>query len=308
MKYIPGRSQSKDYLLDKNWPENSISINNSLIVIGGLYGNKFALDNILESTDTNDILVFNGDFHWFDYRPEDFNYIQKNVNNNYAIWGNVEKELVRKNDVGLGCGCAYPNSINDIVVDRSNEIHQQLKRNKIINTKINNLPSTLTFNINEFKIGITHGDEKYIAGWDCSLEKLKQIERQKEIIKWMKFYDIDILATTHTCGTAFLYSDDHQKIISNNGAAGMPNFKGTNFGLSTRISISNRNKHAVYSQSITKNNQKIYVELVPIQYSQNKYIKWFDSIWPKGTSAEKSYRNRIIKGPNITLNDSIIEI
>lgn len=309
MKYKPGRSQAEDYRLDRNWPDISIPIDGNLLVIGGLYGNRLALDALLDKTDEQDTLVFNGDFHWFDYQPEDFLYIQENVLEHYAMCGNVEKELLRNEDVGLGCGCAYPEDVNDIVVDRSNAIHQKLKSrtSQSMDKKMNQLPDTLTFEMGDFRIGVTHGDEKSLAGWECSLANLKEIQRQKEITTWMQEQDIDILASTHTCGTAFLYSRDQQKIISNNGAAGMPNFSGTDFGLVTRIASSS-SEEAVYSQSIAENNQKMYVELVPVRYEQKNYVQWFDSIWPKGTPAEKSYRNRIIKGPPATLKDAIINV
>ncbi|MEI3230122.1 MAG: hypothetical protein V8S24_02005 [Gordonibacter pamelaeae] len=40
--------------------------------------------------------------------------------------GNVEAELRRQVDVGVGCGCAYPDCTGDDAVSRSNRIHKKL--------------------------------------------------------------------------------------------------------------------------------------------------------------------------------------
>jgi hypothetical protein len=98
-------------------------------VIGGLYGNPFALDAIdalaaLERTPPR--RVFNGDFHWFDAEPALFAAIQRRVLEHTALRGNVETEIAAA-DTSAGCGCAYPEAVPDADVARSNAIMARLR-------------------------------------------------------------------------------------------------------------------------------------------------------------------------------------
>jgi hypothetical protein len=101
----------------------------TLYVVGGLYGNPVALRAILERADGEPggapAIVFNGDFHWLDVDPEDFQTISEAVLARHATKGNVEAELAADED--RGCGCAYPDYVGDDVVDRSNQIMTRLR-------------------------------------------------------------------------------------------------------------------------------------------------------------------------------------
>ena len=87
----------------------------ALYVVGGLYGNPTALRAVLERADTEPggppAIVFNGDFHWLDVDPDDFQAISETVLAHHAIKGNVEAEL--GSDEDAGCGCAYPDYISE---------------------------------------------------------------------------------------------------------------------------------------------------------------------------------------------------
>jgi hypothetical protein len=89
----------------------------TVYVIGGLYGNREALDAVLamaeqERHKVGDVaLIFNGDFHWLDVRAEDFVQIDETVQRHTAIQGNVEAELAAE-DSEAGCGCAYPDYVD----------------------------------------------------------------------------------------------------------------------------------------------------------------------------------------------------
>jgi hypothetical protein len=82
----------------------------TLYVAGGLYGNPFALQAVLERADREPggpaAIVFNGDFHWLDIDPDDFRAISQMVLAHHATKGNVEAELASDEDAG--CGCAPP--------------------------------------------------------------------------------------------------------------------------------------------------------------------------------------------------------
>ena len=79
-----------------------------LYVVGGLYGNRFALAEIermaaCETAGTQ--MVFNGDFHWFDADADSFARIDNAVARHTALRGTVETELAG-DDESNGCGCA----------------------------------------------------------------------------------------------------------------------------------------------------------------------------------------------------------
>lgn len=105
-----------------------------LYVVGGLYGNPFAaevVDALVETERERDPkanvqVVLNGDIHWFDKTAENFADIEKRIENYIPLVGNVEAELRRQDDVGVGCGCAYPECTSDDSVARSNRIHKML--------------------------------------------------------------------------------------------------------------------------------------------------------------------------------------
>jgi hypothetical protein len=105
----------------------------ALYVVGGLYGNPAALQAVLERAADEPggpaTIVFNGDFHWLDLDPEDFQAISEAVLGHHATKGNVEAELAAEgSDEDAGCGCAYPDYVGDDVVERSNQIIGRLRR------------------------------------------------------------------------------------------------------------------------------------------------------------------------------------
>jgi len=100
----------------------------TLYVVGGLYGNPEALDEVerIAAMEPAATLVFNGDFHWFDTDPAVFADIDRRVLRHIALRGNVETELAA-DDAGFGCGCGYPDDVSDAEVERSNQILKQLR-------------------------------------------------------------------------------------------------------------------------------------------------------------------------------------
>jgi hypothetical protein len=101
-----------------------------LYVVGGLYGNLAAIDELeaLASTEQASVtFVFNGDFHWFDADRKWFDDVETRLSRYCALRGNVETEISRMRDIGAGCGCAYPPTVDDLTVRRSNQILGALK-------------------------------------------------------------------------------------------------------------------------------------------------------------------------------------
>ena len=101
----------------------------TLWLAGGLYGNPEALERLVQLYDAepgSKALVFNGDFHWFDVFPEEFARIERGVSPFLATRGNVETELAAPGE-GAGCGCAYPDWVEEATVERSNRVIERLR-------------------------------------------------------------------------------------------------------------------------------------------------------------------------------------
>lgn len=315
----PGRTCPIDYRVDQRiYTDKTNDINaDTIYVVGGLYGNHEALKEIEKmrlDEDYEPIIMFNGDIHWFDIELKDFKKIEEGINNisfdsdvnkpsHYEILGNVEAELIRESDINVGCGCSYPDCVDDGAVDRSNLIHSIMKSNiyqeKEMIDILKERQKAMVFSLGGKRIAITHGDEESLAGWKCSRENLSDKSRQEDLKAWFEEHDIDIIACTHTCAPA-AYSDGKNAVI-NNGASGMPNFEGENFGLLTRISKRASDK-AIYRECL----DGLYIEALPIRYDRDRFLEWFDSRWPSGSPADISYRDRIVNGTDDPVGDAII--
>ena len=143
-----------------------------LYVVGGLYGNPFALDaleSMVAAEQNKALVVLNGDIHWFDKTAENFERIEKGIAPYLPLVGNVEAELRRQTDVGVGCGCAYPACTPDDAVSRSNRIHRMLSKvvdeHPRLKTLLEGRPSTACVSVAGKKVAITHGDESLLGGW-----------------------------------------------------------------------------------------------------------------------------------------------
>ena len=288
---IAGRTCPIDYhIVDDDFVTVNLS-DESFSVAGGLYGNRFALDE-LKRLRKEDVLVFNGDMHWFDKNYEDFLYVEEQTKDDLKIVGNVECELIRNDNIGAGCGCAYPSCTSDDAVERSNMIHKELKTMFV---KHNDLKQMLkdrpkAFIIEDFGLRflILHGDEKSVAGWSNSKEELVNSERQDELKSFCKSKNIDAVLCTHTCSQVVYEWDG---VLVNNGATGMNSVKGAGNGLYTRVSRE-KSDDAIYRKQI----KDVYIELLPLNYDNQAMIKWFDSVWAKDSPAAISYRDRIVNG------------
>lgn len=114
--------------------------------------------------------------------------------------------------------------------------------------------------------------------------------------RYFRESDVDAFASTHTClAHARDYTvDGRARFIMNNGAAGLPNFAGTRFGLITRISIDPR----VLEQSlygITQNGVRF--DALPVRYDHAAWLERFLADWPPGSPAHEACFKRIVAGP-----------
>jgi hypothetical protein len=272
----------------------------TLYVAGGLYGNLEALAAIKAMAGSEKAtLVFNGDFHWFDADPDWFAEIERGVAPYRALRGNVETELARGIDVGAGCGCAYPETVDDGVVRRSNEILAQLRTAATGTQRLRSLPMHLVAQVGSLRIGIVHGDAASLAGWRFARETLDDPRQQAWRDDIARASRIDVFASTHTCEAALrdFTLPPRRLTVVNNGAAGMPNFAGTRFGVITRIATTLPPHRPLYG--LARNGVRI--DALPVVYDHDAFAARFLRRWPQGSTAYESYWRRVDRGPDFTL-------
>jgi hypothetical protein len=270
----------------------------TLYVVGGLYGNVEALERILAMAEDEPhpvTLAFNGDFHWFDVATEDFELVSRTVHAHAAIRGNVETEIAAE-DSGAGCGCAYPLDVSDAEVDRSNEILDRLRETARAlpawREQLGALPMHL------------------VAGWamrgwaSCTATRRRSPAGDSPTIASPMprtsagsnpaFRDakVEIFASTHTCLPALRAFGSG--VVSNNGAAGMPNHSATRFGLITRIS---RKPYRGPDRRRGLEHAGVHVDSLRVDYDHARWMKRFLDSWPEGSAAHASYHKRMVDGP-----------
>src|SRR5438034_9437628 len=228
----PGRSCPRHYRYSPAVFSRAADLEaQSLYIVGGLYGNPFALEAVLDlARRENATLVFNGDFNWFDVDSEGFGAINETVLRHAALRGNVETEIAGE-DAGAGCGCGYPDWIGEAEVERSNEILKRVREtargHPDLRERLGDLPMHLVAEIAGLRIGVVHGDAESLAGWQFSQEALRERPERAGVL--LAGSGVDVFACTHTCLPVIQEFDAPRgkALIVNNGAAGMPNFRDT---------------------------------------------------------------------------------
>ena len=284
-------------------------VTDTLYVVGGLYGNRPALDAIEMMARTDrpagappPVLCFNGDFNWFNIEDQAFADINLRVLANDAILGNVEAELDSPAD-DAGCGCAYPASVDAGVVERSNRIHARLKitarRHAKLLERIARLPMLARYLVGDCRIGVVHGDAESLAGWRFDVDALDDPAQDAWRDRMFEVAAVDLYASTHTCLPALRRiqrPSGRSGGIVNNGAAGMPNFKGDLTGLCTRIATTPSPHPALHEIQLGS----AWVALLPVHFDTVRWQQEFLAQWPPGSHAWLSYFERITRGPSFS--------
>jgi hypothetical protein len=295
----------------------------TLYVVGGLYGNPAALQAILERARAEPTgeatIVFNGDFHWLDIDPEDFRGISQTVLSHHAIKGNVEAELASDQDAG--CGCAYPDYVDDAVVERSNQIMARLRmtaeRSPELVGCLGRLPGYLTADVGGERVGIVHGDPESLAGWGLALEAMEPgdaaVRAQRgwagqpttlaRVGDWFRRANVTVLASTHT---GLPYAQDfvvagRRRLVINNGTAGMGNFAGSTDGVLTRLSSDLRPPaDSLYGITIGA----VRCDALPVRFDLAGWQARFLAQWPPTSPGHQSYFTRITRGTPLRLQQA----
>jgi predicted phosphodiesterase len=275
----------------------------TLWIAGGLYGNPFALESLLALYERErgvKALVFNGDFHWFDMDPGTFSRIDATVLKFHALRGNVETELAEPRE-GAGCGCAYPDWVDDGTVERSNAIIERLRGAAGDARPLGALPMHLVARVGAARVGVVHGDAESLAGWGFSQEVLSTPHGRLAAHRAFDQAQVDVFASSHTCLPVLQRLGDACAIV-NNGSAGMPNFRGERYGVATRISLF-ESGNAIYSMKIAG----VFIEAIPLRYDHEAWEEHFLERWPPGSPAHISYFGRITQGPSYTAGQALRE-
>jgi len=274
-------------------------------VAGGLYGNPFALERLIalyEREPGRKALVFNGDFHWFDVEESQFKAIDDAVNGFFATRGNVETELARPAD-GAGCGCAYPEWVDEGTVRRSNRIIERLRATARAFPqsleRLAALPMHLAAMVGGERVAVVHGDADSLAGWGFSQEVLATEAGRAAAAAAFERAQARIFASSHSC-LPVVQGFAGGRVIANNGAAGMPNFRATSFGLATRISV-----HSSGNSIGGLRAGSLHVEAVPLYYDEAAWERSFIAQWPEGSDAHRTYYERIANGPRYGMDQAV---
>jgi hypothetical protein len=269
----------------------------TLYVVGGLYGNLQALDAIeaLAACETGPVTVcFNGDFNWFNVDDAGFEAINHRVLTHHAIAGNVEAELLADSDES-GCGCAYPDHVEAGVVERSNRIHARLKttasRHPVIQAQLAALPLFARYQVGDCRVAVVHGDADSLAGWRFDLDSLSDPAQEPWLEEAFQRTQVDVFASTHTCQPVLrqLVKHNQTPVVINNGAAGMPNLRGSLAGIITRIGVG-PSPHAPLYGTRTAG---VHIDALAVGYDSALFERAFLANWPAGSDAHTSYFKRI---------------
>jgi hypothetical protein len=151
-------------------------------------------------------------------------------------------------------------------------------------------------------VAIVHGDAESLAGWGFSQEAMLDRARRERAAAWFDAGGVDVFASSHSCLPVLQAFDAPRgkRLLANNGAAGMPNFRGTRYGLVTRISREAA-PDALYAWGVGG----VRVEALPVHYDHASFERDFLASWPAGSPAHASYFERITQGPGYGVADAV---
>ena len=281
----------------------------TLYVIGGLYGNVPALEAVLALAAREPApvtLAFNGDFNWFNIDDAGFRAINNVVLRHHALRGNVETEIAG-DDSDAGCGCAYPDYVAADEVARSNDISVQLRatarRHSGLRAQLAALPMHSVAEVGGVRVAIVHGDLESLAGWTLSQDTITLDDVKNTLQKHIVTSNCPIITSSHTCLPVAITLDTAlgRCAVFNNGAAGMPNFRDTQFGVITRVAATPAPQVTpLYGTRIGN----IHVEALPVHYDPARWQREFLANWPAGSAGHLSYYSRMTRGPAHTITDA----
>ena len=160
--------------------------------------------------------------------------------------------------------------------------------------------------VGDARVAIVHGDGASLAGWGFSPRNLATAEGSRRAADWLQAAEVQAFACTHTCEALCARIDTRtsEGLIINNGAAGMPNFRNSHYGLITRISVhpTTAQQPRLYGEIING----VHFDALALHYDRDAWWQVFESLWPAGSAAHHSYADRIRKGSDLELNQAVM--
>ena len=184
------------------------------------------------------------------------------------------------------------------MVRRSNEILKQLAASvpAKARARLRALPMHLVAQVGGLRVGIVHGDAASLAGWRFAGEALDDA-RQPALARRRP------RGRASTCSPPRIPASpplrdfalpDGRLTVINNGAAGMPNFSGSRFGVITRIATTPSPHAPLYGLA----RDGVHIDALAVRYDQDAFLVRFLQRWPQGSPAHTSYYRRIVDGPD----------
>jgi hypothetical protein len=151
--------------------------------------------------------------------------------------------------------------------------------------------------VGALQIGIVHGDACSLAGWGFAQEHLANAVHCRHVEGWFDAAQVDAFACSHTCLPVFqrIGGGTAPRWVLNNGAAGMPNFRGDGAGLLTRIAL---RPFDGTERRFGVRRGEVFIDAVAIDIDGARWRRRFLWIWPPGSDAHASYFERIERGPD----------
>ncbi len=274
-----------------------------LYIIGGLYGNPWALDEIEQMALAEERqghrvrLVFNGDFNWFNVSDSLFRNINNRVLDHTVSLGNVDYELAqpqcrRRLRLRLSgfrrsgrCGAVQPHHGAASGCCRG--------ASRIFRRRLSLLPRYRCLIFGGLKVLVVHGDPESLAGWGLAHEAFAEGNDNK-LSEWFLASEADVIASTHTC-LPVLWSGlvgERSRVVANNGAAGMGNLQsGPPWADYPDRPVQPRGIEPVAGFSA----RACMSHCCPWTLTSDAWLPQFDRLWPAGSPAAVSYRNRILE-------------
>ena len=191
-------------------------------------------------------IVFNGDFHWFDAEPAWFAEIERARRAAIRrLRGNVETEIARAGDIGAGCGCAYPPERRRGHGARARtKSSRDLRASDAGRGAAHGSPHCRCISSRRsarLRVGIVHGDAACARRLALRARRTRRsrargLARRRAARVAHRRVRLDPHLPRGACATSRCPAG--RLTVVNNGAAGMPNFSGSTFGVITRIATS----------------------------------------------------------------------
>lgn len=287
-------------------------------------------------------IVFNGDFNFLNATPAWWRQINTEIRDgsvrgipHVATLGNVEAEAAA--EVFEGCGCGYPSYTSPSVPERSDQIVRVLHGcahaagEPELLRWLRGLPLGIVAEVGPegTPVAIVHGDVDSLAGWGLGVEVLEPLDTtlreqlgcgeqhvtpSERLQTWFREAGVTGILSTHTClpfGQSLVEADSvfdeasgeggGPLVLFNNGSAGMPNFRGVRAGLVTRVSADPvPPPDALYGVSAGG----LRYDALPVYYDHEAFLARFDEVWPEGSAAAASYRERLLRGPAFSIEQA----